>query len=407
MHATFQVPGVFRDLAREGGPPRYLAYYGGRGGAKSWSVIAWAIAKCWGGVERVVVCREILKSIKASSHQLCEDMIERMGLGADFEVQRDRIICHRTGSTIIQQGLKDNIEAIKGLEGITICIVDEAQAVSRASLSVLTPTIRAAGSVIVFLLNPRRVNDPVYHDYVLNTPPNGKAVRVLHEDNPHFPAVLRAEMEHMRATDYESYRHVWLGEPLSRSAAAVYGGKFIVERFEPDESFGHPLYGADFGFSVDPSAALRCFVRDHELYIDHEVSEVGVEIDALPAFFSRVPGLSTHVCRADSSRPDTIDYCRRHGLPKMEPVRKGANSIEEGIAYIRQFRRIVIHPRCENLIDEMENYSYKVDPRTEDVLPTVIDAYNHLQDSLRYALRPLIGAGYAPPAVQSVPAGMF
>ena len=51
---------------------------------------------------------------------------------------------------------------------------------------------------------------------------------------------------------------------------------------------------------------------------------------------------------------------------------------------------IIVDPRCKELINELRLYSYKVDKQTGDVLPVLMDAYNHYIDALRYAVAPLI-----------------
>ena len=40
-------------------------------------------------------------------------------------------------------------------------------------------------------------------------------------------------------------------------------------------------------------------------------------------------------------------------------------------------------------IKELDLYSYKVDRLSGDVLPVLVDAYNHNLDALRYAVEPL------------------
>ena len=47
---------------------------------------------------------------------------------------------------------------------------------------------------------------------------------------------------------------------------------------------------------------------------------------------------------------------------------------------------IVVHPDCRHAIDELTLYAYKVDPLTNEVLPVLIDAKNHVIDALRYAV---------------------
>lgn len=75
---------------------------------------------------------------------------------------------------------------------------------------------------------------------------------------------------------------------------------------------------------------------------------------------------------------------QKNGYPKMQSAQKGPGSLEEGIAFLQSYD-IVVHPRCKHLIDELNNYSYKRDPRTEEILPLIEDKNNHVIDALRYA----------------------
>ena len=69
----------------------------------------------------------------------------------------------------------------------------------------------------------------------------------------------------------------------------------------------------------------------------------------------------------------------------MKAALKGAGSVEDGIEFLKNFD-IVIHPRCVHLIDEFTDYQYKVDKKTNEILPVLVDKDNHLIDALRYAL---------------------
>ena len=95
--------------------------------------------------------------------------------------------------------------------------------------------------------------------------------------------------------------------------------------------------------------------------------------------------------RADSARPESISYLRRHGLPRIEGVEKWKGSVEDGVAFMRSFARIVIHPEAEAARKEFGLYRYKVN-RAGDILPEIEDADNHHIDAGRYALAPLIKA---------------
>ena len=64
--------------------------------------------------------------------------------------------------------------------------------------------------------------------------------------------------------------------------------------------------------------------------------------------------------------------------------------MQDGIGFLRSFRRIVVHPRCREVTREFRLYSYKTDRQTGDILPTIIDAHNHCLDATRYAIGPMI-----------------
>jgi phage terminase large subunit len=261
--------------------------------------------------------------------------------------------------------------------------VEEAQSLSQRSLDLLRPTIRKEGSEIWFSWNPRHEEDPV--DAFLRGPepyPGSVVIRANYNDNPSLPDVLRAELEYDQKRDPDKFAHVWLGEYERHSEARVLKN-WVVEEFDSPNNVTYRL-GADWGFSVDPSVLIRCWIDGKRLYIDHEAYMVGCEIDNLPNLFMRVPDSQKWFITADSARPETIDYLQRHGYPKINSAIKGPKSLEEGIAFLQTFD-IVVHPRCRHVIDELTNYRYKTDELTGNVLPVLQDKDNHCIDSLRYA----------------------
>ena len=76
----------------------------------------------------------------------------------------------------------------------------------------------------------------------------------------------------------------------------------------------------------------------------------------------------------------------------MVACKKGPGSVEDGVEFIKSFKDIVIHSRCVNTVNEFNLYSYKIDRLSGDILPIIVDSYNHLVDALRYALEPIMRA---------------
>lgn len=369
-------------------PGRYKVAYGGRGGTKSWGFARALIAYAVMGKERILCTREYQNSIKESVHRLLSDQIELMGLSEFFTIQTQSIT-GLNGSEFIFAGLKTDPAKIKSTEGITKCWVEEAEKVSEESWEKLIPTIRTPGSEIWVTFNPDLRTDPTYKRFVLAPPPGAVVQEINWTDNPWFPEELKVEKDYLASVDPEAYAHVWLGHCRERSEAQILRGKYIIQDFEPDITWSGPYFGADWGFASDPTTLVKCWILGDDLYVEYEFWGIGVDIDKIPGQFDKVPGSRDHVIRADSARPETISYLKNNGYPKIEGVKKGAGSVDEGISRLRSFRQIIIHPRCSHTAEEALLWSYKVDRLTGDVLPEPIKKHDHCWDGVRYAIQPL------------------
>lgn len=378
-----KIPPAFKLLSR---PKRYKVLYGGRGSGKSWACARVLLGLGFGKPIRVLCAREIQRSISDSVHKLLTEQIDAMGLTGFYDITRDAIR-GQNGTEFIFKGLRTNPQEIKSMEGVDICWVEEAQAVSADSWDVLIPTIRKPGSEVWITFNPLDESDPTFQRFVINPPDDAAVRKVNYNENPYFPDVLRKEMEWLKKRDYESYLHIWEGEVRKLSNALVFAGRFTVEDFETPSGVRF-YHGCDWGFAEDPTTLIRCFVDNGTLFIDQEAWGVGVEIDQTGALFDTIDTARRWPIKADCARPETISYMRRQGF-NISAAKKWQGSIEDGIEYIKTYD-IVVHPRCRHTIDELNRYSYKVDKQTGDVLPIIVDKYNHCLDSLRYALDGLI-----------------
>jgi len=391
-----QTPRAFAPFLK---PARFKGAWGGRGSGKSHFFVELLIEEALCGHVRGACVREVQNSIKDSVKQLIEDKIAKLGASSLFKIT-EREIVGPNDSLFIFRGLQNHTAAsIKSLEGFNRCLVEEAQTISQRSLDILTPTFRRDAE-LWFPWNPVFPTDPIDKFFRENDgDPDFICRRVNYNDNPWFPDELRRDMERDKRRDPDKYAHIWLGEYQRNSESRVFrnwriGSHAEFEGFDPTERF---YYGADWGFSVDPTVLVRCYLDGRTLYIDREAYRVGCEIDNTPALFDKVQGSRKWPIRADSARPETISYMNRHGF-NVVPALKGAGSVEDGIEFLKS-HDIVVHPDCRHTIDELSLYSYKVDKMTGEVLPLLEDDKNHVIDALRYALE---GArrGVASPSVR-------
>lgn len=387
-----ETPEVYEPLLA---PARYKGAHGGRGSGKSHFFGELWLEESISEKLDFVCVRETLKSLEFSVKKLLESKIERYNAGAYFDVQDRRILSHLGGVTIFEGMQNHTADSIKSLEGFDRSWFAEAQRASNKSLTLLRPTIRKPGSQLWFDWNPDQPTDPI--DQLLRGPvlPDGAVVvEANYMDNPWFPEELQKEMEFDRARDPDKYAHVWLGDYRKNSEARVFRN-WTVEEFEVDPK-ATIRQGADWGFSVDPTVLVQCWIEGRKLYVPYEAYRVGCEIVDTPALFMTVPDAEKWPITADSARPETISHMQRNGFPKIMPAVKGAKSLEEGVEWLKSFD-IVVHPRCKHLIDELTLYSYKTDPLTNLVLPVLEDKDNHVIDALRYACEGVRRASLARP----------
>lgn len=389
---VIKTPRIFKPLLKNA---RYKGAKGGRGSGKSHFFAECIVERLIFDPDARIVCiREIQKSLKFSAKSLIESKINFFGVNERFEITQTEIKSKIGNGIIIFQGMQDHTaDSIKSLENFDIAWVEEAQNLSSRSLELLRPTIRKTGAEIWFSWNPENETDAVdrfFGDLKRNGAYNYILVTANYYDNPFLPQTLKNEIEYDRKYNISSFNHIWEGGYNTRKDSLIFKDNFEIRDFitPPEAVFYH---GLDFGFSKDPTAAIRCFIKDEILYIDAESGAVELALDETAEFLSlKIETLKTYTVRADSARPESINYLARHGLPHIVGVKKWQNSIIDGIEFIKSFKKIVIHERCYQTIKEFSNYSYKIDKASGDILPQILDENNHYIDALRYALEPLI-----------------
>jgi len=381
--------------------------WGGRGGSKSWSV---ARALLRNGVQsrlRVLCTREFQNSIRESVHQVLTDQIATLNLDSHYTIGVQEIT-GKNGTEFVFAGLRTHPQKIKSYEGVDVCWVEQAEQVDKDSWINLIPTIRKDGSEIWATLNPDEETDPVYQMFVAPTlpggdptklPPNSLVININWQDNPWFPRVLMDAMLYLRSVDPDSCDHVYGGHPKKHSKARVLSGKYVSYSFEPIPGvWDGPYQGLDFGFSTTPAAAVRCWVHDNRLWIEHESFGLGLEIDESEQGLLRrlerdIPDFARHTTKADNARPESISYMQRHGFERVTACAKWRGSVEDGISHLRSYQEIVIHPRCVNALDQAKLWQYKVDRLTGEPMADLQDGNDDVYDATRYSLEKIIRPG--------------
>jgi phage terminase large subunit len=159
------------------------------------------------------------------------------------------------------------------------------------------------------------------------------------------------------------------------------------------DSMGRPIYteyyGLDWGYSNDPTAIVKILAnaKTQEIFVCDEVYLFGASNDDI---FKAIKDRGWENCLiyADSSDPRTNSEMRIKGVKRLRAVSKkkigGINYVIAGIQKLQDFK-IYVHPKCVNMIIELNLYRWDVDKNTGRTINMPIDESNHLCDSLRYA----------------------
>ena len=195
-----------------------------------------------------------------------------------------------------------------------------------------------------------------------------------YKDNIYLPKILVKEIEYLQQTDKEFWKIYGLGE-YGNISGVVFENVHYVNTM-PDCKL--VAVGLDFGYSLDPSAALMVYRKDNELYLKEILYEKGLTNQDLAERLKPIIGRTEVIC--DSAEPKSIEELYRLGL-NSKPAVKGKDSILNGIDILKRFKINVVN--SSNLKKEFRSYKWAVD-KYGNSLQKPVDKFNHLLDALRY-----------------------
>lgn len=232
---------------------RYKVAYGGRGSGKSFFFAELAIEVARRSKTVILCAREFQGSIGDSVYKLLCETIDRLGYTNEFEIQKQTIIHLGTGASFVFSGIKNNVTKIKSIQGVGICWVEEAEAVTKDSWDILIPSIRGDKNAEIWIsFNPKNILDDTYQRFISNPQPDSIVLKANYDVNPYFyDTPLPAEMEECKQRDYDLYRHIWLGEPVADSEMAIIKPAWIEAAVDAHKKLGFEAAGQRIlGFDV-------------------------------------------------------------------------------------------------------------------------------------------------------------
>lgn len=240
----------FKPLIRKA---RYKVLYGGRGSGKSYFLAELAV-EVSRRIGTVILCtREFQGSLGDSVYQLLIETIDRLGYADEFDILKSTITHKGTGAKFVFYGIKNNVTKIKSIQGVGVCWVEEAEAVTKNSWDVLIPSIRGDKNAEIWIsFNPKNILDDTYQRFIVHPPKDSIVLKANYDINPHFADTpLLADMLECKERDEDLYRHIWLGEPVADSELAIIKPSWIEAAIDAHEKLGFSAAGRRIlGFDV-------------------------------------------------------------------------------------------------------------------------------------------------------------
>ena len=196
-------------------------------------------------------------------------------------------------------------------------------------------------------------------------------------DNPFLNKGIIKEIERLKDTDEQYWQIYGLGEKgISKATIFNY---IEIPHIPHDAEL--VSYGADAGYTNDPSTLVSVYKKDHNIYIKEHLYRTMMTTKDLSDHFKKEVQ-SNNPVYFDAAEPRLIDELRRMGH-NIQPSLKGRDSINAGIDLLKRFK-IHITTDSNNAIQEFRNYKWEED-RSGKLTNKPIDKNNHIIDAVRYA----------------------
>lgn len=373
---------------------RYNVYYGGRGSGKTRFCLDKLLIKGLQEKRTILLMRKVYRKCKDSVWAELKSAVERLRLTSYFTFYEGeyRAVCKLNGTVFKCEGL-DEAEKIKGFSEISDVLLEEATEFSLEDFELIDGTVRSVKYKlplnIYILFNPVSKQNYVFKRFGFDTgivPPNTFILKTTYLDNPHLSRDYIARMEQMKETNPTRYKIE--AEGLFVSLDRLIFQNYRVEEFDYTTIKGQLLLGLDFGFQSDPSVIIASLLDEENktIHIFKEWRGQGKTNQELIEVIKAL-GFAKSVIIADSAEMKSIEEIKRGGIIKIKPAVKGPDSVRFGIQKLLNYH-IIVHPNCQGVITEFENYAWKKDKNTGEYTNEPLqNGFDHFMDALRYSLQ--------------------
>lgn len=378
---------------------RYRVCKGSRASKKSKTTALWYIHNMmkYKGANTLVI-RKTYRTLHDSCFTELKWAINRLGVQKYWDIKESPLeMTYRpTGQKIYFRGLDDPLK----VTSITVengslcwCWIEEAyEIMNESDFDMIDESIRGIVDENLFkqitlTFNPWNEHHWIKKRFFDDPDDSTLAMTTNYMCNEWLDEADKKVFETMKKQNPRRYRVAGLGE-WGIVDGLVYENweerLFDIEEIKKLSSI-ESAFGLDFGYTNDPSALFCGFIDlpSKCIYVFDEMYKKGLSNEKIYENIYSM-GYAKEKIIADSAEKKSIDRLYELGLYRIQAAQKGKDSVNAGIDYIQDFK-IIIHPRCVNFLTEISNYTWQEDKNGKKINKP-IDDFNHLMDSMRYAL---------------------
>ena len=366
---------------------RWEFYCGSAGSGKSYTIAQKLIIRCCSEPIRVLVCRRYGTTLRNSCFSLFKEVLSKWQIIQYVKIRdTDMSITFPNGSQIIMIGL-DTEEKLLSLNDISTIWIEEAYEVEKSKIEQLNLRMRGAAINQQLLLswNPISKSSWLYNFTVEMPPESSVFIHSTYKDNPFLNEEYIAALDEMETRNPAKYRVYGLGEwGVDTEGLVITNWK--TEEFEPMDlaalGYEHRA-GCDLGW-IDKTAIIDTLYdrESRTIYVFNEFYKSGCQLSDIARAIDNMNLKKTKLF-VDAAEPRSIQYFKQEGI-RAEACSKGRDSVKAGLMFL-QDSLIIVHPKCINFINELENFSYIKSKITGEYTEETTHEYSHAIDACRYA----------------------
>ena len=366
---------------------RWEVYMGSAGSAKSYFITQKLITRACNEKIKILVCRRTATTIRNTCFSLFKDILEKWQLISYVKIREtDMNIKFPNGSEIIFIGLDEETKLLS-LNGIGCIFIEECFEVPKPIVEQLNLRLRGdtENKQIIMAFNPISKNHWLYDFCEVNPPTSFRYTHSTYKDNPFLDAEYIHEMEELYVRNPAKAR-IFCDGLWGVDAEGLVITNWREEAFDAMELAANGLehrVGMDLGW-IDKTAIIdSLYDRENRvIYVFNEFYKSGCQLTDIAAAIGDMNLKKTKIY-VDAAEPRSIQFFKQEGI-NAAPCAKGKDSVKAGLMFL-QDHLIIVHPKCQSFITELENFSYIKSKVTGEWTEDTTHEWSHAIDACRYA----------------------